>query len=220
MEIVPKAGLFLLQMDPEIATDVDRIAVALTIIAVVAVVVGLVLVVVLIANFALLRSIAKMVKGTDSQLQRLSPKLEPLIDRMTRLTSDTQEITETVRRGVRDVMSTIEDVNESLRDVSLAAERRVREFGAVLDIVKEETEQALMDTAATARGVSVAAGTWRGDGRRRMAPRVTPPTASRAAQPSPPPDLPAEVQRPTPRLEDEEPSEPVAPVVSGASGAP
>jgi uncharacterized protein YoxC len=208
------AALVLFQVSPEFAADVDRIAVALTIVAAVAVTVGILLAILLIINLFTLRSISKMVKRTEKQFQRLSPRLEPLIERMTRLTSDTQEITETVRRGIKDVMATVEDVNDSLRDVASATERRVREFGAVLDIVKEETEQALMDTAATARGVSVAAGTLRGDGRRRAIPEASTAT-SRAESPSPPPVLPAEVALHELDVTDE-PSEPVAPVVSGA----
>lgn len=210
------AGLFLLQLDPEIANDVDRIALALTIVAIVAVVVGLVLAVVLLANLFMLRSIAKIVKRTDQQFQRLQPKLDPLIEKMSRLTSDTQDITERVRRGMKDVMDTVEDVNRSLRDVSHAAEVRVREFGAVLDIVKDETEKALMDTAATARGVSVAAGTFRGDGRRQSRRRAEREIPSHP-QAVPPPELPDEVQARPRRDVAEEPSEPIGPVVSGVS---
>ncbi|MGH7502778.1 MAG: hypothetical protein ACREL7_13610 [Longimicrobiales bacterium] len=204
-----KARLFLLQMDPELLADVDRIALALTIGAGLAVLLGALLAVVLVANLFTLRSLTKLMKRTDREIERLSPRLDPLIDRMTRLATDSQDITEHVRRGAKDLMATVEELNRSIREGSLAAQRRVLEFAAVLDIVKEEAEQVLMDTAATARGVSVTAEALRREPRFARRSYDQP----GAPAPSPPPDLPPEVM--TPRAAAvESPEEPLEPVVS------
>jgi uncharacterized protein YoxC len=197
------------ELDPELVAHVDRIALALTIIAGVTVLLGTLLAVVLVANLFTLRALTKLMKRVDQQMERLAPRIEPLIERMTRLASDTQDITDHVRRGVRDVMHTVDDLNRSLRDAGQATERRVREFGAVIDIVKEEAEQVLIDSAATARGVSVAAGTLRGESRYRPRSDTSPPAART-------PELPANA---TARQSGSSgpPAEPVAPVVSSAS---
>jgi hypothetical protein len=59
-------------------------------------------------------------------------------------------------------MDTVNDLNRSLRKASGAAEERVRDFAAVLDVVQEEAEQILLDSAATARGLHATAESLRG----------------------------------------------------------
>jgi hypothetical protein len=58
---------------------------------------------------------------------------------------------------VNDVMDTVHDVNRSMRRAAEATEARVRDFAAVLQVVQEEAEQILLDTAATARGLHATA---------------------------------------------------------------
>jgi hypothetical protein len=105
------------------------------------------------------------------------------VEKITALATDARDVTDTVRRRVTDLMDTVADVNHSLRELTKSAELRVREFGAVVDVVKGEAEELLIEGAATARGIHTTVEALR---------RVPPPTpagapASVAAEEDAPP---------------------------------
>jgi uncharacterized protein YoxC len=156
--------LWLVQAGPETADQVARMTTALTVIAVAAVLVGLGFIGLVIVNVALMRSVSRAVRAVELQVGRLGPRAEPLIDNVSRLALDVRGVSDNVRRGVTDLVSTIEDLNRSLRDAGDAGKARVREFTAVLDIVKAEAEEILLDSAATARGIHSTAEALRGAG--------------------------------------------------------
>lgn len=162
--------LFLAQADPRVAAELQQMGTALIIIAVAAVLFGLMCIGVLIAGFRLMRAITKLTDKLEHQIDQLSPRAAPLIDRVTAVATDAHDVTDNVRRRVGELMDTISDLNHSIREASHAAEVRIREFAAVLDVVKEETEELLMDTAATARGLH----------RTAEALRASPPSSRRA----------------------------------------
>jgi uncharacterized protein YoxC len=151
-----------LQQTDLIAAQLDRMATMMMVLAISAVIVGLLSVVTLIISLITMRSASKLMKTIESQIERLAPKTDPLIEKLTRLTDDARGVTDSVRRRVTDLMDTVADLNEALRGAHRAADTRVREFAAVLDVVQSETEEVLLDGAATARGVHATAEALRG----------------------------------------------------------
>lgn len=151
------------QADPRLIGEIERLGSAVWLLAVAAVVVGTISLAALIASFTTMRQASRLLGKLENQLERLAPRTEPLIEKITALATDARDTTDTVRRRVNDVMDTVSDINGSLRDAARAAEVRVREFSAVVDVVKHELEEALMDTAATARGIQATSRALRGE---------------------------------------------------------
>jgi methyl-accepting chemotaxis protein len=156
--------LLLIAQQPDavaVAAQLDRIALFLKIIAITSAGVGLFAVISLVASLFALRSANRVLATMEKHMDRLAPRVEPLIEKVTRLADDSRDITDSVRRRVNDVMDTISDLNRRLRSAGEATEVRFREFAAVLDVVREEAEEVLLDTAATARGIHTAAAALR-----------------------------------------------------------
>lgn len=156
-------GLVALQTDPALLESVQRIAWAQIIMAAL---MSLAFLAVIGAGLFAIRFIRKA-----------QASIQPTIDRVNAIAADAGAVSEQVKKQVDTLLETVQQANERLRDAVHAAELRVRDFGAVLDAVQGETEEVLLDTAATARGVHVAAETLtqtRKIGRSR-APAVPPP---------------------------------------------
>jgi uncharacterized protein YoxC len=151
-----------LQQTDLIAAQLDRMATMMMVLAISAVIVGLLSAVTLIISLMTMRSASQLMKSIESQIERLAPKTDPLIEKLTRLTDDARGVTDSVRRRVTDLMDTVSDLNEALRGAHRAADTRVREFAAVLDVVQAEAEEVLLDGAATARGFHATAEALRG----------------------------------------------------------
>lgn len=139
-----------------VAAQLERIGTVLTIIAVSGAVVGLFAVVSLIASLFALRSANRALGTLERHVDRLAPRVDPLVEKLTRLADDVRDSSDAVRRRVTELMDTVSDMNRGLKQASEAAEIRVREFAAVLDVVKAEAEELLIDGAATARGLHTA----------------------------------------------------------------
>jgi methyl-accepting chemotaxis protein len=136
----------LAQADPRALEALERIATAQLVMAGIMTLIALVSVAVVVVILLQLRSLRRMV-------DEMHPRLAPLIDRATHITSDVAGATDNVRRKVDDVLHTVEELRRSLERARAGAEERVASFGAVLDVVQTETEELLLDAAATARGV-------------------------------------------------------------------
>jgi ABC-type transporter Mla subunit MlaD len=147
----------MVQADPALVEYLNRIAVAQTIMAVVALLLVVAAAIGLMLSFRTLKRLARTLQSLDKVVDELAPRAEPLIDGLTRSAVDAAAVTEAVRRKVNDVLDTVEDVNGRLRDATASAEQRIRQFGAVLDIVQTEAEDMLLEAASTARGVHTAA---------------------------------------------------------------
>ena len=155
------AGLLAQQPDAAILAELQQMSTALIIVAAASVLFGLMCVGILIAVLRLMRSVTRLTDKLETQVDQLSPRAAPLIERVTALATDARDVTDNVRRRVTELMDTVAQVNQSLREATQAADVRVREFGAVVDIVKAEAEEILIDTAATARGIHKTAETLR-----------------------------------------------------------
>jgi uncharacterized protein YoxC len=151
------AAVLIVQVDPAVASALQRIAIAQIIMAIA---LGVVVLLLLIAGLLSLRMISDVRKGireAQRSVQRLLPSAAPIVEKAKHVADDAEDVSGKVRRQVDDLMGTLNEVNESLRDATRTAKARVREFGAVLDVVQTEAEELLLDTAATARGVHTAA---------------------------------------------------------------
>jgi ABC-type transporter Mla subunit MlaD len=145
------------QTDPALVEQLSRIATALTVLTVVAVVVVVAAVAGLALSYGSLKRLGRTLQSLDKVIDELAPRAEPLIDGLTNAAVDVSAVTESVRRKVNDVMATVEDLNGQLREVSESAEQRIRQFGAVLDVVQAEAEDMMLEAASTARGLNTAA---------------------------------------------------------------
>ncbi len=147
----------MVQTDPALLAYFSRIATALMVLAAVAVLFLVAAGIGLLLSFRTLKRLGRTLQSLDKVVDELAPRAEPLIDGLTRVAVDSAAVTESVRRKVNDVLDTVEDVNGRLREATESAEQRVRQFGAVLDIVQSEAEDMLLEAASTARGVHTAA---------------------------------------------------------------
>jgi hypothetical protein len=156
-----------LQTDPVLLEQLGRIASAQTILSIVAGVFALLAVGAGILSYKTFKTLARTLRSLERVVDQLAPRAEPLIDGVTRVAVDAREVSTSVRKKVTEVLDTVDDLNTRLRDATDAAEQRVRQFGAVLDVVQAEAEELLLDAASTARGVHSAARTLREPARER-----------------------------------------------------
>jgi methyl-accepting chemotaxis protein len=147
--------------DPMIAEQLRRIALAQTFIAVAAGIVLLLLIGAALISYGTLRSAARLLKALEKVAEEMVPRMDPLIEKLTRIADDANDVSDSLRRKVHEATTTLEEVNLAMRRGARETERRVREFGAVLEVVQEEAESLLLDAASTARGVHTTAATLR-----------------------------------------------------------
>jgi methyl-accepting chemotaxis protein len=137
-------------VDTTVIDTLERIATAQVVMAVAMAVVALIVVGGAIVVMLQLRSAHRAVQRLVDELQ---PRLVPLADQARRLSDDVTGMSGDVRRRVDTLLHTIEDLNRAIQRGGAAAEERLRRFDAVLDVVQTETEELLLDAAATAHGV-------------------------------------------------------------------
>ena len=146
-----------LQTDPELVRQLSRVATAQMVMMFGAVLFVLLGVLAAAMSYSTLKTLGRTLRSLEKVVDELAPRAEPLIDGATRVAVDTAAMTEAMRRRVNDVLDSTEDFHVRLRAASDAAEDRIRQFGAVLDIVQAETEGMLLGAASTARGIHTAA---------------------------------------------------------------
>ncbi|HEY8470925.1 MAG TPA: hypothetical protein VIL18_14840 [Longimicrobiales bacterium] len=156
-----------IQAAPDIAAGLERIAWAQWVTAIGTVLVALVAVGLAVAVYVSLRALARRAEAMERMLARLEPRVEPLLDRAGKIAEDASHVSHALREEVARARELLEDVNERLRAGVDDAEDRLRRFGAVLRVVQREAENLLLEGAAAARGVHVAAERLRGAGSRR-----------------------------------------------------
>jgi uncharacterized protein YoxC len=142
--------LMLAQMDPRAVTALERMAVAQLVMAVIMVLIGLIVAGAALAIFFQLRAATR---GLQRQVDELKPRMDPLLDRAREVSSDLAGMTDNVRRKADDVLHTVEQLRRSAERGSTALEERVKRFTTVLDVVQQETEELMLDAAATAHGL-------------------------------------------------------------------
>lgn len=152
----------LVQVDPDIVQQLERMVTRQTVIAFALALMSLAALGVAVGA---LLAIRKLIGTLNQTMAHLTPKLDPILASAERIARDAEDMSSTARVRVKDVMETVDDLNERVRSGADAVELRLKEFGAVVDVVRGETEELLLDAASTARGVHTAAEMLRAGGR-------------------------------------------------------
>ena len=125
----------------------------------------------LVVAFALAWQLKKLVGSLQNHIQ-------PVAERARAAAENVEYISAVVREDVRRVRASVSGLSDRLKEASDRMEERVEEFNALMDVVQDETESVLLDTAAVARGVRAGAQTMGEGGAQATsagdAPRPTP----------------------------------------------
>ena len=92
-------------------------------------------------------------------LAALQRQMQPVADRARVAAENVEYISAVVREDVQKVHSSVAGLSDRLKDASERMEERVEEFNALMDVVQDEAESVLLDTAAAVRGVRAGART-------------------------------------------------------------
>ena len=92
-------------------------------------------------------------------LTALQRQMQPVADRARVAAENVEYISAVVREDVQKVHSSVAGLSDRLKDASGRMEERVEEFNALMDVVQDEAESVLLDTAAAVRGVRASART-------------------------------------------------------------
>ena len=95
------------------------------------------------------------------QLKRLLGSLQrhvgPVTDRARVAAENVEYVTALVRQDVQKVHTSVSGLSDRLGEASERMEERVEEFNALMDVVQDEAESVLLDTAALVQGVRAGA---------------------------------------------------------------
>ncbi len=116
------------------------------------VVIAAILVILLVAVLLFLVQLKKLL----ASLQR---HVQPVTDRARVAAENVEYISTVVREDVQKVRASVSGLSDRLREASERMEERVEEFNALMDVVQDEAEAVLLDTAAVVRGVRAGAQT-------------------------------------------------------------
>lgn len=116
------------------------------------IVVAVLAVLVLIVAIPLVLQLKKLVVVLQNHVQ-------PVTDRARVAAENVEYISAVVREDVLKVRTSVSGLSDRLKDASDRMEERVEEFNALMDVVQDEAEAVLLDTAAVVRGVRAGAQT-------------------------------------------------------------
>jgi hypothetical protein len=119
------------------------------------VVIAVVSVLLLVAALALVLQVKKL-------LGSLQQHVQPVADRARVAAENVEYISAVVREDVQSVRTSVSGLSDRLKEASNRMEERVEEFNALMDVVQNEAESVLLDTAAVVRGVRAGAQTMGG----------------------------------------------------------
>ena len=92
-------------------------------------------------------------------LAAIQQQIQPVADRARVAAENVEYISAVVREDIQKVHSSVAGLTDRLQDASQRMEERVEEFNALMDVVQDEAESVLIDTAAAVRGVRAGART-------------------------------------------------------------
>ncbi|MFL5487380.1 MAG: DUF948 domain-containing protein [Gemmatimonadaceae bacterium] len=95
----------------------------------------------------------KSYKKVSDMLDKIYGDINPLMRHASSIADNVDYISTAVRVDIQQVSQTIAAVNQRLQQATSAAEDRMKELNALLDVVQEEAESAFVATASTIRGV-------------------------------------------------------------------
>lgn len=153
------AAFAAVQSDPAVVHQLEKIATAQITVAVLLALMALTMIGIAIGA---LMEIRRHSRKLDRSLELLAPRLDPILISLARIADDAQDVSGSLKYRIRDVLDTVDDLTGRLREGADSVEKRVRQLGAVVDVVQTETEELLLDAASTARGVHTASQVLRG----------------------------------------------------------
>ena len=116
------------------------------------VVIAVVSTLLLVVALALAWQLKKLVRSLQDHIQ-------PVADRARVAAENVEYISAVVREDVQRVRASVSGLSDRLKEASERMEERVEEFNALMDVVQDETESVLLDTAAVVRGIRAGAHT-------------------------------------------------------------
>ena len=116
------------------------------------VVIAVAVVFLLVVALALVLQVKKLLKSLQQSVQ-------PVTDRARVAAENVEYISAVVREDVQRVRTSVSGLSDRLKKASDRMEERVEEFNALMDVVQDEAESVLLDTAAVVRGVRAGAQT-------------------------------------------------------------
>ena len=116
-------------------------------------------VVIAVISVILLVAVLLFLVQLKKLLGSLQQHVQPVTDRARVAAENVEYISAVVREDVQKVRASVSGLSDRLREASERMEERVDEFNALMDVVQDEAEAVLLDTAAVVRGVRAGAQT-------------------------------------------------------------
>jgi len=102
-------------------------------------------------------SFTQSLRQLRALLDRVYDDLKPLTNHANRIAANVDEITDSVRTEVTQVAHAVSQASQGINRAIASTERRLTEFGALVDVAQEEVERAFVSTAAAVEGVKAGA---------------------------------------------------------------
>lgn len=130
------------------------LSVTIRVVGIIAVILlGIGMIVLARAIFRIMRSMQKL----EAALDTIGKDARPVLDRARAIGENLNFIAMSVRKEVDRVSDTLAFANERLEDAVEAAEERVQELTALIDIVQGEVEDTVITATSTLRGIRTTA---------------------------------------------------------------
>lgn len=117
------------------------------------VVLGLTLLTLLVVLLTLLSQLRKLNRTVRALGGKALDKADPILKRGEGVADNVEFISDVVRSDVERLSRNVRALGDRLQQASDRMEERIEEFNALMEVVQDEAEEILLDTAATARGV-------------------------------------------------------------------
>jgi uncharacterized protein YoxC len=95
----------------------------------------------------------KSYKKVSDMLDKVYGDINPLMRHASAIADNADYISTAIRVDIQQVSQTVAAVNQRLQQAAGAAEDRINQLNALLEVVQEEAESAFVTTASTIRGV-------------------------------------------------------------------
>jgi len=95
----------------------------------------------------------KSYKKVSDMLDKVYGDINPLMRHASAIADNADYISTAIRVDIQQVSQTVAAVNQRLQQAATAAEDRINQLNALLEVVQEEAESAFVTTASTIRGV-------------------------------------------------------------------
>jgi uncharacterized membrane protein YhiD involved in acid resistance len=115
-----------------------------------AIVLAVVAILFMVVAIVILAQLKRLLGSLQSQVQ-------PVTDRARVAAENVEYISAVVREDVQRLHSSVAGLSDRLKGASERMEERVEEFNALMDVVQDEAESVLLDTAAVVQGVRAGA---------------------------------------------------------------